>query len=163
MKKLIIILALAMPMLAGAQKYGHVNTQELFQLMPELKMVQGKLDSLNKQYETLLMQMQEEYRTKLQDYQNQQATLPDVIKQSKEDELVSMQERLQATYQTAQQDVDQKQREWIAPIHEKMAKAIQKVGADKGFTYIFDTAATLYVGTDATDVMPDVKKELGIK
>lgn len=163
MKKLIIILALAMPMLAGAQKYGHVNTQELFQLMPELKMVQGKLDSLNKQYETLLMQMQEEYRTKLQDYQNQQATLPDVIKQSKEDELVSMQERLQATYQTAQQDVDQKQREWIAPIHEKMAKAIQKVGADKGFTYIFDTAATLYVGTDATDVMSDVKKELGIK
>lgn len=163
MKKLIIILALAMPMLANAQKYGHVNTQELFQLMPELKTVQGKLDSLNKQYETLLMQMQEEYRTKLQDYQNQQATLPDVIKQSKEDELVSMQERLQATYQTAQQDVDQKQREWIAPIHEKMAKAIQKVGADKGFTYIFDTAATLYVGTDAIDAMPDVKKELGIK
>ena len=30
MKKLIVMLALALPMLASAQKYGHINTQELF-------------------------------------------------------------------------------------------------------------------------------------
>ena len=40
MKKLIIILALAMPMLASAQKFGHVNTQELFTQMPEIKDVE---------------------------------------------------------------------------------------------------------------------------
>lgn len=163
MKKIIILLALAMPMLASAQKFGHVNTQELFQLMPELKGVQAQLDSLNKQYETLLMTMQDEYQKKLQDYQAKQATMSDAIKQIQEEELYSMQQRLQTTYQTAQQDVEQKQREWIAPIHEKMAKAIQKVGADKGYTYIFDAAATLYIGADAADLMADVKKELGIK
>lgn len=163
MKKLIIILALAMPMLASAQKFGHVNTQELFQLMPELKGIQTQLDSLNKQYEALLMTMQDEYQKKVQDYQAKQATMSDAIKQIQEEEIYSMQQRIQTTYQTAQQDVEQKQREWIAPIHEKMAKAIQKVGADKGYTYVFDSAATLYIGADASDLMADVKKELGIK
>ena len=30
MKKLILALALTLPMIASAQKFGHVNTQELF-------------------------------------------------------------------------------------------------------------------------------------
>lgn len=163
MKKLIILIALALPMLANAQKYGHVNTQELFTQMPELAGVQQQLDSLNKQYESLLVTMQDEYQRKLQDYQQKQSTMPDAMKQIQEEELYSMQQRMQTTYQTAQTDVEQKQREWIAPIHERMSKAIQKVGADKGFTYIFDSGAMQYIGADAVDVMPDVKKELGIK
>ena len=34
---------------------------------------------------------------------------------------------------------------------------------EKGYTYIFDTAAMVYVDPSATDVMPDVKAKLGIK
>ena len=37
MKKLILMLALALPMLASAQKIGHVNSQEIMTLMPETK------------------------------------------------------------------------------------------------------------------------------
>ena len=44
-----------------------------------------------------------------------------------------------------------------------MSKAIQGVGEEKGFTYIFDTAAMLYIAPDATDIMGDVKARLGIK
>ena len=57
MKKVLVILALVLPMMASAQKYGHINSQELFQLMPELKSVTARLDSLNKQYEELLVNM----------------------------------------------------------------------------------------------------------
>ena len=69
MKKILVILALVLPMMASAQKYGHVNTAELFQLMPELKDVTARLDSLNKQYESLLVNMQEEYQKKAQEYE----------------------------------------------------------------------------------------------
>ena len=67
MKKLIIILALALPMLAGAEttpKFGYINTQELFALMPELKAAQARMDSLSKQYEDMIMGMREEYNKK---------------------------------------------------------------------------------------------------
>ena len=163
MKKVLVILALVLPMMASAQKYGHVNTAELFQLMPELKGVTARLDSLNKQYEDLLVNMQEEYQKKAQEYEQKAATMTDAMKQIQEEELYTMQQRLQTTYQTAQQDIAQKRQEFVAPVQEKMLKAIQAVGQEKGFTYIFDTAAMVYVDPSATDVMPDVKAKLGIK
>jgi outer membrane protein len=163
MKKILVILALVLPMMASAQKYGHVNTAELFQLMPELKDVTARLDSLNKQHEALLVNMQEEYQKKAQEYEQKASTMTDAMKQIQEEELYTMQQRLQTTYQTAQQDIAQKRQEFVAPIQEKMLKAIQAVGQEKGFTYIFDTAAMVYVDPTATDVMADVKAKLGIK
>jgi len=166
MKKLFLILALALPMLAGAQqpKFGHVNTQELFAQMPELKEVEARLDSLNAQYEQLLTAMQEEYQKKAADYQQKQATMTDAIRQITEEELYSLQQRLQTTYTTAQQDVEKKQTEYLAPVQERMLAAIKKVGEAQGFTYVFNSAtAMVYVSPDAIDITADVKKELGIK
>lgn len=164
MKKTILLLAvLVLSLAANAQKFGYVNTQELFMQMPELKDIQARMDSLNKQYENLLMTMQEEYQKKLQDYQQKQSTMPEAMRQIQEEELYSMQQRLQTTYQTAQQDVEQKRGEYLKPVNERMAKAIQEVGADNKYTYIFDSAATVYIAPDADDVMPLVKTKLGIK
>ena len=132
-------------------------------LMPELKDVQVRMDSLNKQYENMLMQMQEEYQKKLQDYQQKQNTLPDAMRQIQEEELYSMQQRLQTTYQAAQQDIEQKRGEYLKPVNERMAKAIQDVGAENKYTYIFDSAATVYIAPEADNVMPLVKTKLGIK
>lgn len=164
MKKSLVILAvLLVSLAANAQKFGYVNTQELFMQMPELKDIQARMDSLNKQYENLLMQMQEEYQKKLQDYQQKQNTLPEAMKQIQEEELYSMQQRLQTTYQTAQQDVEQKRGEYLKPVNEKMSKAIQEVGAANNYTYIFDAAAAVYIAPDADNVLPLVKAKLGIK
>ncbi len=164
MKKIgLIIAVLALTLTANAQKFGYVNTQELFMMMPELKDVQARMDSLNKQYENLLMQMQEEYQKKLQDYQQKQSTMPDAMRQIQEEELYSMQQRLQTTYQTAQQDVEQRRSEYLKPINERMAKAIQDVGAANNYTYIFDSAAAVYISPDADNVMALVKAKLGIK
>lgn len=162
-KSLVILVVLLISLAANAQKFGYVNTQELFMQMPELKDVQARMDSLNKQYENLLMTMQEEYQKKLQDYQQKQNTLPDAMRQIQEEELYSMQQRLQTTYQTAQQDVEQKRGEYLKPINERMTKAIQEVGAANNYTYIFDAAAAVYIAQDADNVMPLVKAKLGIK
>ena len=164
MKKLIITLLLIAPMALSAQKFGYINTQELFAQMPELKSVEARLDSLNGQYETLLTSMQEEYQRKVQDYQAKEATMTEAIRKISEEEIYTLQQRIQSTYQTAQQDVQKKQEEYLVPVQERMINAIKKVGEEKGFTYIFNSAtSTVYVGNDAINVMDDVKKELGIK
>ena len=163
MKKVIIILALAMPIIASAQKYGHINTNELFMQMPEVAVVKAQMDTLQSQYEMQLASMQEEIQKKAQEYQANMNTLPDGVKAVREQELQDMQQRLQVFYQTAEQDIQKKQQELVTPIHEKMAKAIKSVGEKEGYTYIFDTAAMVYVSDDAQDVTASVKKELGIK
>ena len=54
MKKIIILLALAMPMLVSAQKLGHVNTSELFAQMPEVAKIKLQMDTIQSQYENQL-------------------------------------------------------------------------------------------------------------
>ena len=145
MKKIIITIMLALPMLASAQKFGHINTQELFAQMPEVNQVKLKMDTIQAQYENQLASMNEEFQKKVQDYQTQEATMADAIKQIR------------------QQELQEKQQELLAPVHEKMTKAIKAVGERENYTYIFDSAAMVHIGNDAIDATPAVKKELGIK
>ena len=163
MKKIIIAMLLILPMAVSAQKFGHVNTQELFSQMPEVNQVKLKMDTIQNQYEMQLASMNEEIQKKAQDYQAQEATMADAVKQIREQELQEMQQRIHLFYQTAEQDIQKKQQELLAPVHEKMTKAIKAVGDREGFTYIFDSAAMVHIGADAVDVTPSIKKELGIK
>ena len=163
MKKLIIAVLLALPIIASAQKFGHINTQELFAEMPEVAQVKLKMDTIQSQYENQLASMNEEFQKKVQDYQTQEATMAEAIKQIRQQELQEMQQRIQLFYQTAEQDIQKKQQELLAPVHEKMTKAIKTVGEREGYTYIFDSAAMVHMGADAVDATPAVKKELGIK
>ena len=163
MKKIIITLLLIAPMALSAQKFGHINTQELFTQMPEVAQIKLKMDTIQGQYETQLASMQEEIQKKMQDYQAQEATMADAVKQIRQQELQEMNQRIQLFYQTAEQDIQKKQQELLTPVHEKMAKAIKAVGERENYTYIFDSQAMVHIGNDALDVTPAVKKELGIK
>ena len=161
MKKIIIAMMLILPMAVSAQKFGHINTQELFAQMPEVAKVKLQMDTVQAQYENQLASMNEEFQKKYQDYQAQEATMADAIKQIRQQELQEMQQRIQLFYQTAEQDIQKKQQELLTPVHERMAKAIKAVGEREAYTYI--SAAMVHVGADAKDVTPAVKKELGIK
>ncbi len=163
MKKIIIAMLLIVPMALSAQKFGHVNTQELFAQMPEVAQIRLKMDTIQGQYEAQLASMNEEIQKKVQDYQAQEATMAEAVKQIRQQELQDMQQRIQIFYQTAEQDIQKKQQELLTPVHERMAKAINAVGEREGYTYIFDAAAMVHIGPDAQDAMPAVKKELGIK
>ena len=163
MKKIIITIMLALPMIASAQKFGHISTQELFAQMPEVAQIKLQMDTIQGQYENQLASMNEEIQKKVQDYQAQEATMADAIKQIRQQEIQEMQQRIQLFYQTAEQDIQKKQQDLLAPIHERMIKAIKAVGEREGYTYIFDSAAMAFISTDAVDVTPSVKKELGIK
>ena len=163
MKKIIITLLLIAPMALSAQKFGHINTQELFAQMPEVAQIKLKMDTIQGQYEAQLASMNEEIQKKMQDYQAQEATMPDAVKQIRQQELQEMNQRIQLFYQTAEQDIQKKQQELLTPVHEKMSKAIKAVGERDGYTYIFDSQAMVHIGNDALDATPAVKKELGIK
>ncbi len=163
MKRFWLLIALAIPTLMSAQKLGHINTQELFQQMPELNEIKAKMDTLQGMYENQIAAMQEEFNRKVQDFQQTQATMTDGVREFRQQELADLEQRIQTFYQTAQQDIQKKQQEYLMPVHEKMSKAIQQVGQEKGYTYILDTAALLYVSPDASDIMPEVKAKLGLK
>ena len=163
MKKMILMLALALPMIASAQKIGHVSSQEIMAIMPETKKMAEKLDSLQGVYETQLANMQEEFNKKLTEFQQQQATMTAGVREFRQQELAEMEQRTQMFYQTVQKELQAKQVEYLQPVQTKLLEAINKVGAAQGCTYVMDKAGMLYIAPDALDLTPAVKAELGIK
>ena len=163
MKKMILMLALALPMIASAQKIGHVSSQEIMAVMPETKKMAERLDSLQGVYETQLANMQEEFNKKVAEFQQQQSTMTAGVREFRQQEIAEMEQRIYIFRETAQKDIQTKQQEFLMPIQKRMLDAIQKVGAAEGCTYVFDSMAMLYISPDALNLMPLVKKELGIQ
>ncbi len=165
MKKLLIILAVAMvlPLVANAQKLGYVNYQEIIEQMPEVKVVSAQLDTLTKQYENEFLKMRQEYENKIKEYQANVETMPESIKEVRASEIGELQQRIEMFQQTAQTDLQNKQRTLMEPVLKKLKEAIEAVGKANNYTYIFDASAMLYTAPDADDVKPLVKAQLGIK
>ncbi len=166
LKKIIIVALIALPFTMFAQdKLGHINSQEIISLMPERAIIETTIDTLQTQWEKELMIMREEYSAKIKEYQEKQATMPESIKQARISELTEMEQRIGTFQQTAYTDLQKKQQELIAPIIDKVKKAIDQVGAENGFTYIFDlgTQVILYQSPKSNDVTPLVKKKLGLQ
>ena len=164
MKKLIVLLLMILPLGAIAQevKIAFVKTQEVFMAMPEVSGMGKQMADLNEKYRVELKQMQDEYQKKYSDFVAQQDSLTENIKLRRMQEIQDIQERMDNFVQVAQQDVQKKQQELLQPIQQKLHEAIQKVGEEKGYTYIIDPAALLYTGTNAVDATPFVRTKLGL-
>ena len=78
-------------------------------------------------------------------------------------EMQELDAKIQKFRETADQDLRRQQQQLMAPIQEKVVKAIQSAGAEGGYTFIFENVVPLYTGTDVTDITATVKTRLGIK
>ncbi len=164
-KKLIAMLLLMAPLALFAQKFGHLNSADIIQVMPEYTAAQTELQNLEKQYTNELQLMESELAKKSEAYEKEKATLPANIQQRREQELQELYGKMQQYYQTSQQELAQASQEKMAALTEKITKAIKEVGVAGGFLYIFDTASGIpYISeTLSTDVTAQVKAKLGIK
>ena len=164
-KKLIAILFMMAPLAIFAQKFGHLNSADIIQVMPEYTTAQTELQKLEKQYSDELKMMETELSKKSEEYEAQKATLPANIQQRREQELQELSGRMQQYYQQSQQELAQASQEKMAALTEKITKAIKEVGVAGGYLYIFDVASGIpYISeTLSTDVTAQVKAKLGIK
>ena len=152
------------PMATFAQKFGHVNSQEIVQAMPEFTKARTDIEALTKQYEADLKSMQEELQKKSEAYEKEQASLPANIKERREKELQDMYQKIQQSYQDNQQALAKEQSERMQAITTKVLDAIKQVGQSGGYVYIMDlTGGIPYISTTlSTDVTAEVKKKLGL-
>ena len=166
---LIIVVALAgQSAMAQSFKFAHINNDELIQSMPEYDSATVKLEKFRKELVNALELMSVELNTKNDAYQKESKNLSDIVKQTKEQELVDMNKRIQDFQNNAQQQLQSKQAELFQPIVAKVDKAIKDIGKENGFLYVFDVslskATLLYFDeTKSTNILPLVKTKLGLK
>lgn len=168
MKKLLLISLLALFSFATyAQdvKLGHINTQELLAVLPQKLAAEEELKAHAAQLEQFQKSIEDELNQKYEAYLTERESYNDLVKATKEKDLQDLQQRLSTYNQTAQQDLQQKEGELIQPIIEMVKEAIDAVGKENNFLYIFDTASgnLLFMSSQSVDITPLVRQKLGLE
>ncbi|MCM1051678.1 MAG: OmpH family outer membrane protein [Paenibacillus sp.] len=162
-KKLLLAIMIALPMSVFAQKFAVINTQLLMESMPEIKTINEQIEAANKKYQDEFSKLQEEMQKKYDEFQNLEETTPQTIKDRRMQEMQELDNKIQQFRQEALNDLQRQQQQLMAPVQEKVVKAIQAIGAEGGYTFVFENVMPLYTGTDVTDITDTVKTRLGVK
>jgi outer membrane protein len=169
MKKLVTLCLLAVGLMAASHvnaqtKIGYISIQELIVAMPEFK----KADTALAEYQNALNQ---QYGDMVQEFNEKDSLLSskDTVKYTKAQlevkrrDLGQLYLKLQGWNQQAQQLYQQKEQELLQPVQKKAMDAIQAVAKESGFTYVFSREALVVPPPTSDDLLPLVKKRLGVK
>lgn len=163
-KVFFVVVAIFMAYSASAQqKFGHVDSDELLEMMPEKAEAEKQMEAFAKEFQGALESMAKEYESKVADYQAKEKDMTNLVKQSKVKEITDLERRIQEFQSQAQGEIQKKEQELLAPIIEKARKAIDAVATEKGYTYVFDNSSgVLLFAKDSENLMAEVKAKLGL-
>jgi outer membrane protein len=180
MRKLINVLFVAAGLLITSnvanaqQKFGHLNSDEIYATMPEAKAAQATLENLAKTKQGEIDKMINEYTAKLKAAQDKEKTISEANKdvvgkelQTAATELDDLKKRIDEARTKADTDIRTKQSEIYPPINTKLSTAMGAVAKEKGLAYVFDISASagfnnLIYFDGGEDITAAVKTKLGI-
>lgn len=124
-----------------AQKFGRINTQEVISVMLEMKEMQTNIEIsgvriFRRAWRTLSSNTINEALAKPISISTMG---PDAVRQLKEKELNDLIQRRNDFEQAAQQDLQKRYNELLAPIIDKAKAAIDKVASAGSYLAVFDT------------------------
>jgi len=169
MKKLLSTIALAvLPIMMMAQaRIAVVNSQQIFDQMPQKAAAEAQLKALSDQYQAEYQLLQGEFDKKYADYQAvvADANTPAAIKERRMQEVQEGDKKIQEFERRAADDIARQRADLTKPITDKIQDAIRTVGDQGGYDLIIDTAVTrvAYTGGRTIDVTPQVKSILGLE
>ena len=159
-----LILSMSSAVSQNELKIGHANLVEILEALPETDSAEQLIENDTEELELMLEEMQVEYNKLLNDYQENMASYSEVIRSTKESDIVEMQKRIQTFQQNASQQLQQRGVELMQPIYDKIQQAIDEIGKREGYAYIMDTSkgSVVFTGETSIDIGSSLKQELGI-
>ncbi len=194
MRKLINVFFVAAGLMLTAnianaqQKFGHINSDDLYDTMPEAKAAQATLLTLSQGREAEIGKMISEYQIKLKAAQDKEKiaqekqrniseanrdlitkeldVLAKELQQAGQD-LQDFQKRIEDAKAKATKDIQSKTEELYPVVSKKLNTAIAAVAKEKGLAYVFDLSAqqgfnNLLYFDGGDDITVAVKTKLGI-
>ncbi|MFR9650989.1 MAG: OmpH family outer membrane protein [Rikenellaceae bacterium] len=164
--KLALVAAMLMSVgVVSAQKMARVNVQAVVSQMPEMAKTQSDLEAYRNDLAANLETMQVELNNKVTDFQRNEATMNESIRNLKQKEMQDLNQRMVQFEQTAMQDIQRKQVELLEPVLKRAQDAIAEVAKAGSYVVVFDEsggALAYFDESQITDVTPAVRLKLGI-
>lgn len=152
------------------QKFGHINSADLLQAMPEMKTADASFQTFAKAKQTSLELMGAERQKLVTSYEEKYKTLSEANRAVLEKELTTLgasiqdlEKRITDAQEKAQEELTTKRTELYQPVFKKAEDAVKAVAKEKGFAYVFDVSQPGVVYFDGgEDLIAVVKAKLGI-
>jgi outer membrane protein len=168
MRSSFAIPALACALLAGpaeAQtlKIGYINSQQILASSPEAAAAQQQFDREMQGYQTEVQQLEEEINGMTQRLEQQQLTLSPEAKASREQAIPAKVTEYQTRTQQLQGLAEQRQRELVQPVMDRITVVIEAVREEGQYSLILDVAAGAIISADSTlDLTSEVIRRMGV-
>lgn len=148
----------------SAQKYGHMNFEQILSEMPDTKTARSSLEEYNATLEADFKKMEDKLQQKIEAANKRYAAgeMSEIERQEKLQEIQKQDAALQEKIQTFQQQFAKRQNELTQPLYDKLGSAIDQVVTEGGYDYIFDITSLLYFADGADDITDKVKAKLGM-
>jgi outer membrane protein len=155
----------------NSQKVGYTNPSFIYDQMLEKPFIDNILRSIKAQNDSILAMKVKEFqeRYKILDEMSKKPNVDEVIYKDLERELTGKQTAIQEFQQNSQYVLLQKQQMLAAPVEAKIAKAINEVAKEMGYTHIFNTfidsinLSILFFAKPEDDITDAVLKKLGLE
>lgn len=146
MKRVLIALVILIGsiQMANGQKVGYLNTQTILEKMPEYVSAQQSLEKLSNQYQQYLQNEASKIETAYRAYQGDRARLSEAERQVRENEIISMEKKLQEKqkeYFGEKGVMATKSEQLMNPIKAKVDAAVKRVAEKGGYTLVIDVSA----------------------
>ncbi|MCF8264672.1 MAG: OmpH family outer membrane protein [Melioribacteraceae bacterium] len=159
---LTFVLLSAMMISAQNVKFGHVDSEYIFDQLPEGETADKNIEQFELGLRAEVQKKYQELQQKVEDYQNQAQTMVPAQRQSKEKELQELQRDIQNMQMDAEQQMQEKQLEYYEPIYKKIEDAIKSVAKKNNITHVF-RSEMLIEAPENEDISDLVLAELGVK
>lgn len=161
----LVLFLLSGNLLVNAQdksvKLGYTSLEYIFERMPESEQIKKELSTYESKLQDQLKSMYADFEKKLEQYQSGANTMAESVKQTKEKELQTLQNSIREFEQKAQQDLQKKHAALTDPVLDKIQEAINKVGEENGYNFIFSgEGSVLFAKNKEDDVSELVLKKL---
>lgn len=157
--------------LSAQARVGFVEPRAILERMPEMRAVQQRLQNFAERKSNELAEMEGRLQQEIETYQQKIGVISEAARQQEEERLGQLDLELRQSQAQAQQELQQRRAELMAPLLEQIQNSIDAVAQERGLDYVLNTSTQmgdviiLYVKEEMReqyDITDAVMRHLGI-
>lgn len=160
------MMTLVFVLCANAQglRFGYFSYDKVLTSMPDYAVAQQKLAGLRAQYEAEASRVEKEFNAKYEQFLDGQHDFPQTILEKRQSELQELMERNIAFKAESRRLLVAAEEEALAPVHRKLAVAVQQIGMERGYAFVLNTDGNACpfinpaIGEDVTAALQNLLK-----
>lgn len=151
---------------ANAQKFALIDMEYILGNIPAYGRANEQLEQVSKQWQGEIEKIAEEAKAMYKNYQSQIASLSEVQRGKKEEEIVAKEKSaadLRRKYFGPEGELNKKRESLLQPIQDKIYNAVKEIATQRGYAVVLDraSASSIIFASPNIDISNEVLAKLG--